>query len=64
MQHLTFNLHKQEWLRIAAVAHQTWPDDKLSKCGNPAPVCNLRAAVLIGVQDRRTLENVLPVYDS
>ena len=51
MQHLTFNLPKQEWLRIAAAAHQTWPDDKLSN----AEI--LRRCVILGV---RTLPYLSP----
>jgi hypothetical protein len=43
MQHVSFDLPKNEWLRIMAAARQTWPDDKLSN----AEI--LRRCVVLGV---------------
>ena len=49
MQHLTFNVPTLEWLRIAAAAHQTWPDEKLSNAEL------LRRCVILGVRTLRYL---------
>ena len=44
MYHVSFDLPKDEWLRIMATVRKTWPDEKLSDAELLRPMCDFRCS--------------------